>query len=74
MASRVSALFVLYIFISQATLINAAPFTRLFTRDAGDSSTTDFTQQNGLKAQQLNMQFASLTASDPCQGVPIVIT
>ncbi|KAM6492599.1 hypothetical protein JOM56_012323, partial [Amanita muscaria] len=49
-------------------LVDAAPTTdRLFMRDAGNAS-TDFQKQNGLDAQKLNAQFASLSTSDPCQA------
>ncbi len=58
----------LYVFISCVTLVAAAPFNPLFARDAGNSSTTSFRLQNGIKAQQLNAQFATLTASDTCNG------
>ncbi|KAF8631682.1 hypothetical protein AX15_002267 [Amanita polypyramis BW_CC] len=68
MTPRVSALFALCLFISQPTFINAAPFARIFqSRDAGDFSTAGFAKQNAVQAQQLNVQFASLTVSDPCQ-------
>ena len=68
MSFRVCSLIVLYVVASHITLIDAAPFTHFFARDAGDSSTTSFRLQNGIQAQKLNAQFATLTASDSCTG------
>lgn len=68
MSFRVCSLFTLYIVASHVTLIDAAPFTHFFARDAGSSSATGFRLQNGINAQQLNAQFATLTASDSCTG------
>lgn len=52
--------------------VEAAPtplndFQLLSVRDSGSNS-SDFQLQNGLDAQKMNAQFATLSASDTCNG------
>ena len=52
-------------FICLAAPINAAIIPQKFARA---SNSTGFLTQNGIAAQQLNLQFASLQKSDSCTG------
>ncbi|KAF8632855.1 hypothetical protein AX17_004703 [Amanita inopinata Kibby_2008] len=63
---RVSIALVLYAFASHLTLLNAVPVHGFFMRDDNNPN-TDFKKQNGLDAQKLNVQYASLSPSDPCK-------
>ena len=66
-----ASLFVLSSSILETTFVGAAPTIYFFPRDDAGNATTSggFQEQNGLDAQKLNAQFASISPSDPCQGM-----
>ncbi|PFH50520.1 hypothetical protein AMATHDRAFT_144960, partial [Amanita thiersii Skay4041] len=75
MAFRISTAFVIYAFITQLTLTIAAPAHSFYIRHEGhdddkssSSSNADIKKQNGLDAQKLNSQFATLKSTDSCQA------
>ena len=51
-----------------AAPINAAPTSVISQKIARASNSTGFLTENGIAAQQLNLQFASLQKSDSCTG------
>jgi len=69
MAPRV---FTTIIFLAALALFaptNAAPTLAIMARRNDTTSASGFQKQNGLDAQKLNAQFATLKESDSCQGV-----